>query len=75
MLRKERSSCLRLMSFEIGSKIFSPKLLSPRYKNSRLDKVEEEFITSIEPARLFPHRSSCDKKGMVMREKGIVPEK
>ncbi|KFK40159.1 hypothetical protein AALP_AA3G338100 [Arabis alpina] len=74
VFRKERSSCLRLMNFEIGSRIFLSNLLSPRSMISSLDEAEE-LRNSIEPERLFPRRSRYPKKGIVKREEGMVPEK
>ena len=74
MLRKDRSRCVRLMSFEIGSMIFSSKWLFPRYKYSSLDGVEE-LGNSIDPVRSFTLRSRYDKKGIVVIEEGMVQEK
>ena len=63
------------MSFEIGSMIFPSKWLRPRYKYSILDGVEELLGKSIEPMRSFNLRLRFDKKGIVVREEGMVPER
>ena len=74
VFREERSRRVRLVSFEMGSRIFPSKWLSPRNMTWSLDELDE-LGTSKDPARLFPRRSRYSKEGIVRREEGMVPVK
>ena len=74
MFWKERSRYLRVVKFEIRSRIFPSKGFFLRCRVSSREEVDE-LRTSTGPVRWFSSRLRYDKKGIVRREEGMAPEK
>lgn len=74
VFREERSRRMRLVSFEIGFRIFFLKWLFLRNRIWSLDELDEFGILK-DFARLFSRRLRYFKEGIVSREEGMVSVK